>query len=136
MTTKDLCGFLRECGTFFLLTADGDRPVGRPFGAVTEIGGDFYLSTSAEKAVYAQMQANANVQIVALKHGTRDWARIDGVAEDCGDRAKKQRMLDDCPDLFRHYRSADDPKFTLVRVRVTRAELHTAAGVSEIGRIR
>lgn len=130
---KEACRFLKECGAFMLLTTDGDRPVGRPFGAVTEIGGDLYLSTGAGKAVYTQMQANANVQIVALKQGTRDWIRIDGVAEVCGDREKKQRMLDDCPNLLKHYRTADDAKFTLVRVRVTRAELHTAAGICEIG---
>lgn len=126
---NEACQFLKECGAFMLLTTDGDRPVGRPFGAVTEIDGDLYLSTAARKAVYAQMQANSNVQIIALKQGTRDWIRIDGVAEDCGELAKKQRMLDDCPNLLKHHSTAEDPKFTLIRVRVSSAELHTAAGV-------
>ena len=30
--------FLKECGSFFVLTINGDYPAGRPFGAVMKIG--------------------------------------------------------------------------------------------------
>ena len=38
--------FLKECGSFFVLTINSDYPAGRPFGAVMEIGEDLYLSTN------------------------------------------------------------------------------------------
>ena len=38
--------FLKECGSFFVLTINGDYPAGRPFGAVMEVGEDLYLSTN------------------------------------------------------------------------------------------
>ena len=34
--------FLKECGSFFVLTINGDYPAGRPFGAVMEVGEDIY----------------------------------------------------------------------------------------------
>lgn len=121
--------FLKACGAFMLLTVDGDRPAGRPFGAVAEIDGDLYLSTDAHKAVYRQIVGNGNVQIVALKSGTRDWIRIDGFASICGSLEKKAAMLKDCPNLLKYYSSAEDPSFCLICVKATRRELHTAAGV-------
>ncbi len=32
--------FLKECGSFFVLTINGDYLAGRPFGAVMEVGED------------------------------------------------------------------------------------------------
>lgn len=125
----ETCTFLKECGAFMLLTLDGDKPAGRPFGAVTEIGGDLYLSTGANKAVYRQIMENSNVQIVALKAGTRDWIRIDGAAEECFSLEKKAYMLEDCPNLRKHHAAADDEKFHLIRVRVKSAVLHAGPDV-------
>lgn len=38
--------FLKECGSFFVLSINGDYPAGRPFGAVMEVGDYLYLSTN------------------------------------------------------------------------------------------
>ena len=32
--------FLKECGSFFVLSINGDYPAGRPFGAVMEVEED------------------------------------------------------------------------------------------------
>lgn len=37
--------FLKECGSFFVLSINGEYPAGRPFGAVMEVGEDLFLST-------------------------------------------------------------------------------------------
>ena len=75
--------FLRECGAFMLLTVNDGKPAGRPFGAVTEIDGELYVSIGEGKAVFMQIMKNPNVQLVALKSGTRDWVRISGIAAEC-----------------------------------------------------
>ncbi len=115
--------FLRECGAFMLLTVNDGKPAGRPFGAVTEIDGELYVSIGEGKAVFMQIMKNPNVQLVALKSGTRDWVRISGIAEECFDHSAKKKMLRDCPNLLNHYTRADDEKFHLFRIRITASEV-------------
>ena len=111
--------FLQECGHFFVLTANGEGPAGRPFGAVMELDGDLYLSTSDGKAVYRQLKENGRMQIVALKPGTREWIRIDGMAKECEDMEIKKKMLEVCPGLTKHFPTLDDPHYVVFQVKVT-----------------
>lgn len=121
---SDICKFLKECGAFMFLTENDGKPAGRPFGAVTEIDGDLYVSIGEGKAVFEQVNRNPNVQIVALKSGTRDWVRISGVAKECCDLAAKERALSDCPNLLKYYTRADDVHFRLFRIKITASEIH------------
>ena len=57
--------FLNEAGVFFLATVDGDKPRLRPLGAHMEMDGKEIFGIGDFKAVYKQMVANANVEIVA-----------------------------------------------------------------------
>lgn len=79
--------FLKGCGVFYLVTINGTAPAARPFGAVMENDGNLFITAADTKAVYRQMKQNSNIQIVALKHGTRKWIRISGNAEECTDGA-------------------------------------------------
>ena len=120
--------FLKDCGTFYLLTVDGDAPKGRPFGAVTEMGGKLYLCTGEHKALFSQLMASPKAELLALKAGTREWIRIDG--EIAVSHAKKERMLADCPNLLKHHKTADDPAFCLLEMTVARAEYHAGKEVA------
>ncbi|NOW38969.1 putative pyridoxamine 5'-phosphate oxidase family protein, partial [Clostridium butyricum] len=42
------------------------------------------------------------MQIIALKNVTRNWVRVNGVAEECFDIDIKQNMLVECPVLTKH----------------------------------
>lgn len=116
--------FLKDCGVFYLVTINGTAPAARPFGAVMENDGDLFITAADTKAVYHQMKQNSNIQIVALKHGTRKWIRISGNAEECTDVAMKQ----DCPILSKHYSAPTDAHFCIFRVRVTEAYITTDEG--------
>lgn len=124
--------FLQDCQVFYVLTVENGCPCGRPFGAVMEYKGDLYISTDTSKAVYRQMVANPNVQLLALKNGTRNWVRISGKAFECADLTVKQKMLENCPVLTRHYSSADYPSFAVFKITDKHAHLSTNDGVSEI----
>lgn len=126
------CEFLKECGAFFVLTVNGDSPAGRPFGAVMEDCGALYLSTTDQKSVYAQLKANSRVQIVAWKAGTRNWIRIDGQAEECSDVSVKARMLEACPNLKKHFPTAESAHFVLLRVAPSQARLYTDRGEEKL----
>ena len=114
--------FIKKCGTFFVLTVNNNFPAGRPFGAIMEYKDKLYIATAVTKAVYKQLRRNANMQILALKPGTRRWVRVSGVATECCDIAIKQRMLNECPVLSRHYNSADMPHYNVFAITITETE--------------
>lgn len=116
--------FIKECGVFYVLTINGDFPVGRPFGAIMEYNDALYISTGEGKAVCRQLKEHAQMQIVALKPGTRDWVRVSGIAEECTDLSVKQRMLEECPMLTKHFPTADAPHFVVFKVSVVGTEMN------------
>ncbi|MGN0773220.1 MAG: pyridoxamine 5'-phosphate oxidase family protein [Candidatus Ventricola sp.] len=116
--------FIKSCGAFFVLTLNGDFPAGRPFGAIMEHEGDLYISTGDMKAVHHQLKDCPNVQIVALKPGTRAWIRVTGTAAECTDTVVKQKMLEACPALTNHFPTPDAPHFVVFRIRVLDVQMN------------
>lgn len=114
--------FLKECGCFYVLTINGDFPAGRPFGAVMECEGKLYIATHDGNQVHKQLRENGNIQILAKKEGTREWLRITGKASECRDLKMKQKMLDECPILLKHYPSAETERYLLFGVEMLSAE--------------
>lgn len=115
--------FLKECGSFFVLTINGDYPAGRPFGAVMEVGEDLYLATNDMNQAHRQMRENGHIQIVASKPNSREWIRITGIAEECDSIDMKTKMFNECPILHNHYESADAEHFLMFKVRVKNVEI-------------
>ncbi len=97
--------FLKEAGTYYLATVDGDQPRVRPFGTVNVFEGKVYIQTGKVKDVSKQLHKNPKAEICAFKDG--EWIRIAGkLIED--DRIEaRQSMLDAYPSLQGMY-SADD----------------------------
>ncbi|MCR4591477.1 MAG: pyridoxamine 5'-phosphate oxidase family protein [Lachnospiraceae bacterium] len=97
--------FLKEAGTYYLATVDGDQPRVRPFGTVNVFDGRLYIQTGKVKDVSKQIHANPKVEICAFKNG--EWLRIAGTLVEDDRREARQSMLDAYPDLQKMY-SADD----------------------------
>lgn len=116
--------FLTECGYFYVLTLHGEFPAGRPFGAIMEYEDKLYIATNPNNKVHQQLREHGNMQILAKKEGTREWLRITGHATECLDLGTKQRMMDACPVLIKHYQSANDPKLLLFEIEVLETEFH------------
>ena len=96
--------------TFYLATAENNKPKIRPFGAVMEFENKIYFVTSNEKDVFKQIMNNPNISICACDLSRR-WARIEGIAKRDTRIDAKQKMLDENPVLTerKRYKSADDP---------------------------
>ncbi len=120
----DVIKFIKECGVFFVVTIDNGLPACRPFGAIMEYDNDLYISTSDTKNVYTQLKNNQSMQIVALENGTRNWIRIDGEAEECFDVNIKQRMLDECPVLTKHFSGVNAPHYTVFKIEIKHKEMY------------
>ena len=103
---KEVYDFLKECGTFYIATIDGDQPRVRPFGVVNIFEDKLYIQTGKVKNVSKQMQKNPKVEICAFKDGV--WVRLEGkVVRD--DRIEaKTSMLDANPTLKSMYSAEDD----------------------------
>lgn len=98
--------FLKEAGTYYLATVDGDQPRVRPFGTIDIFEGKLYIQTGKVKDVSKQIQANPKVEISAFKDGK--WIRVAGkLIRDENVEAKKH-MLDCFPNLKAMYSAEDD----------------------------
>ena len=89
--------FLKECGTYYLATVDGDEPRVRPFGTAEIFEDKLYIQTGKKKACYRELIKNPNAEICCFKDGK--WLRVRGkLIPDDRIEAKKD-MLDKNPSL-------------------------------------
>ena len=97
--------FLKDAGTYYLATVEGDQPRVRPFGTAHIFEGRLYIQTGKKKDVSNQLHINPKAEICAFKDG--EWLRVAGeLIED--DRVEaRQSMLDAYPSLKSMY-AADD----------------------------
>ena len=102
---QEVYEFLKQCGTYYLSTVDGDRPRVRPFGTANIFENRLYFQTGRVKNVYRQIKANPKIEICALL-GER-WLRLAATAVE-DDRAEaSQSMLDAYPSLQDRYQAGD-----------------------------
>lgn len=101
-----VCKFLKEAGTYYLATVEGDQPRVRPFGTAHIFEGKLYIQTGKSKAVSRQLASNPKVEICAFMKGK--WLRLAGeLVED--DRVEaKASLLAEYPGLQKMYSPDDD----------------------------
>ena len=80
--------FLDDAKVFYLLTADGDQPKGRPFGFHMIEDGKLYFGAGTFKKCFAQLSDNPKVEILALNGN--EFMRYDGIAT----IVKDEKLLD------------------------------------------
>lgn len=98
--------FLKEAGTYYLATVEGDQPRVRPFGTAHIIDGKLYIQTGKSKDVSKQIHNNPKVEVCAFKDGK--WLRVAGELVSDDRREVKQAMLDAYPSLQSMYSADDD----------------------------
>ena len=100
-----VCQFLKDAGTYYLATAEGDQPRVRPFGTAHIFEGRLYIQSGKVKNVAKQLAANPKAELCCFD-GKR-WLRLSGrLVED--DRLEaRQSMLDAYPQLQKMYRADD-----------------------------
>ena len=121
--------FLKEAGTYYLATVDGDQPRVRPFGTINEFEGKLYIQTGKKKDVSKQLHANPKAEICAFMNG--EWIRVacELIADDR--REPKVSMLDAYPNLKGMY-SADDDNTEVLYMKNATATFSSFAGAPEV----
>lgn len=97
--------FLKDAGTFYLATVDGDQPRVRPFGAVCIHNNRFYISTNNQKDCYRQMLKNGKIEISAMVKG--EWIRLSANAIHDNDVKAREAMLEANPAIKGMYSASD-----------------------------
>lgn len=103
---QEVYEFLKNCGTYYLATVDGDQPRVRPFGTVDIFEGKLYIQTGKVKDVSKQLLKNPKAEICAFANGT--WVRVAGELIPDERIEAKQHMLDAYPSLRGLYKADDD----------------------------
>ena len=97
--------FLKDAGTYYLGTVEGDQPRVRPFGTIHIFEDKLYIQTGKVKDVSKQIHANPKVEICAFLNG--EWLRVAGTLVEDDRMEARQSMLDAYPELQTMY-AADD----------------------------
>lgn len=123
--------FLKDCGHYFLATADGDQPRVRPFGTVHIFDGKLYIQTGLKKNVAKQILANPKVELCAFD-GKR-WIRVETTLKEDSRREAKKSMLDAYPNLRAMY-SEDDGNTAVFYMTDTTATIYSFDADPEVHR--
>ena len=97
--------FLKEAGTYYLATVDGDQPRVRPFGTINIFDGKLYIQTGKVKPVSKQLHTNPKAEICAFKDGA--WLRVSGELIEDDRREARESMLNAYPELRNMYSEGD-----------------------------
>ena len=102
---EEVYKFLKQCGTYYLATVDGDQPRVRPFGTALIFENKLYIQTGKAKNVSKQIEKNPKIEICSCFENT--WVRIEATAIEDDRDVARQAMLDAYPQLKSFY-AADD----------------------------
>ena len=97
--------FLKEAGTYYLATIEGDQPRVRPFGTAHIFEDKLYIQTGKVKDVSKQIHANPKVEVCAFRDGK--WLRVAGELVEDDRMEARQSMLDAYPSLQNMYKADD-----------------------------
>ncbi len=97
--------FLKDAGTYYLGTVEGNQPRVRPFGTIHMFENKLYIQTGKVKDVSKQLAANPKAEICAFCDG--EWIRISGKLINDDRIEAKQSMLDAYPSLSGMYKADD-----------------------------
>ena len=103
---KEVCEFIKKCGTYYLATVEGDQPRVRPFGTINIFENKLYIQTGKVKEVSKQIQKNAMVELCCFDG--QAWLRLSGELVRDERIEAKESMLNAYPNLKGMYSATDD----------------------------
>ena len=121
--------FLKEAGTYYLATVEGDQPRVRPFGTVNNFEGKLYIQTGKSKEVSKQIHANPKSEICAFMDGR--WIRIACELVEDDRREARKAMLDAYPQLRGMY-SEDDGNTEVFYMKNATATISSFTAAPEV----
>lgn len=117
-SVRDICKFIRECGYFFLATAEEGAPHLRPMGMIYADDEALYLATDKRKNVYRELVGNPSVELASYSFSSRKWARIRGEATVESSLKIKEDMSEMYPMLHQEYAGEEEVFLVIFKVNM------------------
>ncbi len=127
---EKVLNYLKNCGTFYLATTEGNQPHVRPFGAVCQFEGKLYFVTNNKKNVYNQMLENPKVEICGMYKGT--WIRVEGEVKEDTRREARAAMMDDNKAALSSMYTVDDNLMTVLYFTKGKATIYSFTEEPEV----
>lgn len=115
---RELCRFIRECGYYFLATANDNEPHLRPMGMLYGDDEALYIATDKRKNVYRELMGNPLVELGSYSLSSRKWARIHGKMTVESNPRIKEEMSEMYPMLKQEYAGEEEVFLVIFRVNV------------------
>lgn len=109
---KKLHQFLKDAGTYYLATEDGDTPRVRPFGTALLFEDKIYILTAKAKNVSRQIEKNPKFELSVMDKDDR-WIRVSGKLKEDNRIEVHYAILEEYPHLKNAYTAGDDNTNTL-----------------------
>jgi len=118
--TKNIKEALNQLKNFqhvFLATIDDDQPRVRPVTLIN-FEGKFWITTDTESEKVKQIMKNPKVEFsfIFKKKNRNCCLRVTGLAKIIKDRQIKAKLAKHCNFFRRHWKSVDDPNYTLLQI--------------------
>lgn len=123
---KRIAEILEKAKVFQFLTVDGNKPKGRPFSFFMLHEGKLIFGTGTHKECFRQIQANPNVEILALGGG--EFVRYDGEVEYTDDPAVKERAFTEFSYMKNLYNPENGRIIRFFTLKNATAEFCSASG--------
>ncbi len=116
-TANDRLGQIGNFQHVFLATIEGDQPRVRPVTLIN-FEGKFWVTTETRSEKVKQIMKNPKVELsfIFKKENKNCCLRITGVAKIIGNRKVKAKLARHCDFFSRHWKSVDDPNYTLLQI--------------------
>jgi len=123
--TEDIEEVLNQFEDFqhvFLATIDHDRPRVRPVTLIN-FDGEFWITTDTWSEKVKQIQKNPKVEFsLVFKKRNRDCCiRVTGLAKIITDKQVKTKLARHCDFFSEHWKSVDDPNYTVLQISTSEA---------------
>jgi general stress protein 26 len=117
LSLKDIWNHFKDFQHVCLATVDDDQPRVRPVTLV-HFDGKFWITTDTESAKINQIHVNPRVEFCLLfQEGDMDCCiRVGGLAKIIKDKATRAKIAKHCAFFSEHWKSVDDPSFTLLEI--------------------
>ena len=130
---KKLLNQFKDFQHVFLATVEGDQPRVRPVTLIN-FDGKFWITTGTGSAKVEQIRRNPKVEFSFMfKKRNRDCCiRVTGLAKIIEDDQIKTRVAAHCDFFNKHWKSVNDPNYTLLQISPSEATYVTPSRTTRI----
>ena len=121
MTDKDIkeevWKHFKDFQYVFLGTVEGDQPRVRPVTLIY-FDGKLWITTGTRDAKVKQIQGNPKTEFcLYFREGDKDgYIRVSGISRIINNRKTKAKIAENFDSFSEHWKSVDDPNYTLIEI--------------------